>query len=611
MADVYYAENKLGKKAAIKVLKSELCAISSIKDRFEQEARIMVDVEHKNIRQAYDLDVVNGQPAIIMEYLEGQTLKQLIDRRKLSDDKTKKYFEQCVSALKLTHTKEIVHRDIKPSNIFITQNDEVKILDFGIAKLRESGLSTLTNQMLGTPVYMSPEQVKSPKNVNTKSDVYSLAVTFYHALTGMVPYDSTADSDFEIQSKIVHEDLDLSKVSFSWRDILHPMLIKGPNQRVGINDLGSMSGNERRDDNTQYDDLPSTPKSQTDPKTKVVTPSISVPRWLNYILGCIILSVAVMLSKRGCGSDITSDLILYESDGLYGYKDATGNIVIPSRYEIASAFSDGRAKVTVLDSVYYINESGIMGELLKPTAQSEQPQPDDSEKDENRWQQANSSSTKSAFEQYILDFPSGRYVSDARAKIRTIEAEEKSKSEQADITSSKMDTDGDGLADNVDKCPLVAGHIKNKGCPVISISKLKGALENGVEYKFLEAIDNLKKGVIRYEVFYLDRVRFDGGSSFLSESSKEQIENLSTVLNENPNVIIEMSSHTDDTGNNGANIRLSADRANAVKKEFMKNGIDPSRIKSVGYGGSKPIADNETQEGRRTNNRIEIVIIQY
>ena len=237
MADVYYAENKLGKKAAVKVLKSELCAIGTIKERFEQEARIMVDIEHKHIRQAHDLDELHGQPAIIMEYLEGHTLKQLIDYGKVSDDKTKKYFEQCISALKVTHAKEIVHRDIKPSNIFITQDDEVKILDFGIAKVKESGLSTRTNQMLGTPVYMSPEQIKSPKHVNAKSDVYSLAVTFYHALIGKVPYDSTTDSDFVIQSKIVHENLDLSRVSEQWQGTLWPMLVKDPEQRVGIHEV--------------------------------------------------------------------------------------------------------------------------------------------------------------------------------------------------------------------------------------------------------------------------------------------------------------------------------------------------------------------------------------
>ena len=302
MADVYYAENKLGKKAAIKVLKSELCAIGTIKERFEQEARIMVDVEHKNIRQAYDLDEVNGQPAIIMEYLEGHTLKQLIDKGKLTDAKAQKYFEQCVLALKLTHAKEIVHRDIKPSNIFITRDDEVKILDFGIAKLRETSLSTMTNQMLGTPVYMSPEQVKSPKNVDTKSDVYSLAVTFYHALTGKVPYDSTTDSDFEIQSKIVHEDLDLSKVSSSWRDILRTMLTKDPNQRVDLNYVGAISGNERRDDYTRYDILPSKAKPNSDMMTISSTKPTS--KNLNYYLwGGGLLGFIVILSLRQFGSN--------------------------------------------------------------------------------------------------------------------------------------------------------------------------------------------------------------------------------------------------------------------------------------------------------------------
>lgn len=91
-----------------------------------------------------------------MEYLEGQTLKQLIDKGKIYDDKVKKYLEQCVSALKAAHAKEIVHWDIKSSNIFITRDDEVKILDFGIAKVAESGLGTRTNQMLGRIFTLSP-----------------------------------------------------------------------------------------------------------------------------------------------------------------------------------------------------------------------------------------------------------------------------------------------------------------------------------------------------------------------------------------------------------------------------------------------------------------------
>ncbi len=305
MADVYYAENKLGKKAAIKVLKSELCAIGSIKERFEQEARIMVNLEHKHIRQAYDLDEVNGQPAIIMEYLEGQTLKQLIDKGKISDEKAKKYFEQCVTALRVAHTKEIVHRDIKPSNIFITLDDEVKIMDFGIAKVAESGLGTRTNQMLGTPVYMSPEQIKSPKNVGTKSDVYSLAVTFYHLLTGKVPYDSTTDSDFEILSKIVHEDLDLSRVSTLWGTIMKPMLIKDSNQRIAINYLEI---DKIKDDNTQFETIISlpVPEHKQTINSKPIKQTALMPslKWRYIIFGFLLISISLVLTLRSCQDNI-------------------------------------------------------------------------------------------------------------------------------------------------------------------------------------------------------------------------------------------------------------------------------------------------------------------
>ncbi|MFZ1790658.1 MAG: SUMF1/EgtB/PvdO family nonheme iron enzyme [Saprospiraceae bacterium] len=445
MANVYYAENKLGKKAAIKVLKAELCAIGAIKERFEQEAKIMVDIEHKHIRQAYDLDEVNGQPAIIMEYLEGDTLKELIDRGKISDEKAQKYFDQCVLALRITHSKDIVHRDIKPSNIFITRADEVKILDFGIAKVKESGLGTRTNQMLGTPVYLSPEQIKSPKNVDTKSDVYSLAVTFYHALTGKVPYDCTTDSDFEIQSKIVHEDLDLSRVSSIWSGILRPMLSKPLSDRVSIYEVNDIGRNQTEGDSTQYDPVPPKPKPEPNPKPTSAITSVSIPKWLHYLIGGSALAISVMLGVRSCGSRaISTDLVVYEDGSIYGYKDAKGRVVIHARYETASPFIEGRGKVSVADSVYYIDERGSIVEVLKPEEEpmvekqpmvEEEPMPSEMKaNEESAWQQANSSATKSSYEVYIFDYPGGNYVSDARNKIREIETAEQKKQEQANNT---------------------------------------------------------------------------------------------------------------------------------------------------------------------------------
>lgn len=438
MADVYYAENKLGKKAAIKVLKSELCAISSIKERFEQEARIMVDLEHKHIRQAYDLDDVNNQPAIVMEYLEGQTLKQLIDKGKISDEKAKKYFEQCVSALKAAHTKEIVHRDIKPSNIFITRDDEVKILDFGIAKIQESSLGTLTNQMLGTPVYMSPEQIKSPKNVGTKSDVYSLAVTFYHALTGQVPYDSTTDSDFEIQRKIVYEDLDMSRVTPLWGSILMPMLVKDPNQRIDINGI---DGKGIFDEATQYDHKPE-PKSKQEIKLKPNHPKGIIPKWVYKLIGAVVLALAVIVGMRNCGEkdinidDHESGPVLVDSMTLTKTEISKND---DQDKNDESAWQEAEISNTKASYERYINEypkGKYVNDARSKIVEIEKNKNTEASRkqDEAAWHQAKSSNTKASYERYIHDYPNGRYESEARGKIRDIEAAEQKRQEQVTTT---------------------------------------------------------------------------------------------------------------------------------------------------------------------------------
>jgi len=246
MADVYYGVNRLGLEAAIKVLKKKYSDEPSIHDRFIEEAKIMVTIQHSNIRKALDLAYINGVPAIIMEYLEGKTLRNKIRQYgKISDSEAKKYFAQCVSALSYTAGKNIIHRDIKPSNIFITKDNIVKIMDFGIAKSKEGVRHTITGQTLGTIIYMSPEQVKDPKRVNYKTDIYSLGVTFYHALTGDVPYDHSTDSDFIIQTKIVNEPLDLDKVNTEWRSILESCLIKEPKNRTEAKNLALLNSKQK------------------------------------------------------------------------------------------------------------------------------------------------------------------------------------------------------------------------------------------------------------------------------------------------------------------------------------------------------------------------------
>ncbi len=238
MAEVWYAENRIRKKAAVKLLLPRFCADESIVSRFQNEAEVMVELEHPNIRQVYDYGDVEGRPAIVMEYLEGDDLKSMMKKGyAFSDDELRRWWNQMADALNYTHQIGIVHRDIKPSNIFIDTHGNVRLLDFGIAKNNEGGSGTQTGSTLGTRIYMSPEQVKDPKRVDYRTDLYSLAVTFVHLLTGKAPYDSTTSSDFEIQLNIVTKPLDLDGVPADWRAFLEPYLEKDPDKRPALTDF--------------------------------------------------------------------------------------------------------------------------------------------------------------------------------------------------------------------------------------------------------------------------------------------------------------------------------------------------------------------------------------
>jgi len=235
MAEVWYAENKIGKKAAVKLLLPKFCQDEAIVERFQNEANVMVQLDHNNIRQVYDYGAIDNRPAIVMEYLEGDDLKALMNSgRRFNDEELRKWWNQIADALNDTHSKGIVHRDIKPSNIFLDKKGNIKLLDFGIAKIRESISSTQTGQKIGTLVYMSPEQVKDSKRIDYRTDIYSLAVTFVHLLTGRLPYDSNNCSDFEICEYIVYKPLDMVGVPVIWQQFLEPYLAKDPQQRPAL-----------------------------------------------------------------------------------------------------------------------------------------------------------------------------------------------------------------------------------------------------------------------------------------------------------------------------------------------------------------------------------------
>ena len=208
MASVYEGvHEKLGTKVAIKFLSPILARNPKLRQRFENEANFMASLSHPHITRVLDVEEKDDTLAIIMELLEGEDLDGRVKRTgPLSSTEVKMLFTQVLNAFDYAHSKGIVHRDIKPANIFIDKNNQVKILDFGIAKLFGTGNEmTQTGTQMGTPVYMSPEQVKGEKSIDHRADIYALGVTLYFTLTGKAPYESAEESSFEIFTKIVNE----------------------------------------------------------------------------------------------------------------------------------------------------------------------------------------------------------------------------------------------------------------------------------------------------------------------------------------------------------------------------------------------------------------------
>ena len=242
MAEVWYAENEIGKPAAVKILNENLSRNAQIVERFHNEALVMVKLDHPNIRQVYGYGYLGDHHCIIMEYLDGDDLDALLKSgRHFTDEELRRWWNQTVDALNYTHAMGIVHRDIKPSNLFLDKKGNIKLLDFGIAKVKESMSMTRTGMTMGTLMYMSPEQVKDPKRVGTKSDVYSLAVSFVHLLSGKPIYDSDTSSEFDIQLSIVSQPVDLSSVHSAWQGFLAPYLEKDPEKRPALRHFEEVS----------------------------------------------------------------------------------------------------------------------------------------------------------------------------------------------------------------------------------------------------------------------------------------------------------------------------------------------------------------------------------
>lgn len=210
MGKIFYGEHKtLNRPVAIKQLHSNFTDNPDFKDRFINEAMILAQLNHTNIITIYDLIEEAGIYYIIMEYVQGDALDDIMQKYNspFQTQRAVYIFKQVLSAFEYAHNKGIIHRDIKPSNIMLEEGDKPKILDFGIAKLVRSNLNlTKAGTRMGSVYYMSPEQVMG-QNVDIRSDIYSLGILLYEMLTRSLPYNIQTDSEYSIMESIMKVDV--------------------------------------------------------------------------------------------------------------------------------------------------------------------------------------------------------------------------------------------------------------------------------------------------------------------------------------------------------------------------------------------------------------------
>ena len=190
MGVVYKAQDtKLDRVVALKFLPKHLLCDAEAKTRFVHEAKAASALNHTNITTIYEIDEVEGECFICMEYIEGQSIKELIKERTLSIDEILKIAIQIAEGLNDAHRKGVIHRYIKSDNILITNEGVVKITDFGLAKLKDTPSDTMSGTMLGTLQYMSPEQARG-QEVDHQTDIWSFGVVLYEMITSQLPFKS-------------------------------------------------------------------------------------------------------------------------------------------------------------------------------------------------------------------------------------------------------------------------------------------------------------------------------------------------------------------------------------------------------------------------------------
>jgi eukaryotic-like serine/threonine-protein kinase len=252
--NVFMGEDpSLGREVAIKMLKSKFKYDKELRDRFLREARAMASLSHPTVVSVFAVGDEEGLPYMVMEYLSGLDLLTQIENDGAMDLQLAiPIFIDVAQGLKAAAEKKIIHRDVKPANIFLAEKTEAKIGDFGLARALEMDADlTADGVIIGTPDYLSPEIIAGEK-ANAKSDIYSLACSFYHVVTGAPPFRTNNEdiSAGEVLARQLKNDPPHLKIqgSRAIKKIIHKMMNKDPKLRPGYEKIiSTLDGSIKRD----------------------------------------------------------------------------------------------------------------------------------------------------------------------------------------------------------------------------------------------------------------------------------------------------------------------------------------------------------------------------
>jgi serine/threonine protein kinase len=309
MGVVYRAEDtKLHREVALKFLPREFTRDTAAKERFSHEAQAAAVLNHPNICTVYEIDDHEGQSFISMEYIDGRSLKSLIDEGPMGLSAALDVAMQIAAGLGEAHEKDVVHRDIKPANVIVTGKGQAKIMDFGLAKLRSQTVLTREGTTLGTVAYMSPEQAMG-KTVDHRTDIWSFGVVLYEMISGQRPFKG--DYDQAVLYSVMHKEPEpltalRTGVPPELERIVNKCMEKDPGERYQttadvVADLRHL-GRIMREDMTKSRSVMEPPLPPQQMPAPAVRPSRNL-RWLPWILAIALVAIlAVVLIPRFFGT---------------------------------------------------------------------------------------------------------------------------------------------------------------------------------------------------------------------------------------------------------------------------------------------------------------------